>query len=115
MNASSWLGLPISMVASATETKTYPTTFGEALEGIRAGKWEKIVKRVRDCHAKAFKAAEEEGNPDPAAAAKKAAHNLKLKMPAVTWSGAFSERSIAHSKRTPAFFASMPIIARSRR
>jgi hypothetical protein len=88
----SWLDLPISMVASATETKTYPTTVGEVLEGIRAGKWEKIVKRVRDRHAKAFKDAEEEGKPDPAVAAKKAANSLKLKMPAVTWSGAFSER-----------------------
>jgi hypothetical protein len=88
----SWLYLPISMVASATETKTYPTTVGEVLEGIRAGKWEKIVKRVRDRHDKAFRDAEEEGKPDPGVAAKKAAHSLKLKMPAVTWSGAFLER-----------------------
>ena len=90
---SSWLDLPISMVSSATETKTYPTTFGEVLEGIRAGKWEKIVKRVQERYAKAFKTAEEEGKPDPAAAAKKAANSLKLKMPAVTCSGAFSERA----------------------
>ena len=114
MNASSWLDLPISMVSSAMETKTYPTTFGEVLKGIRAGKWERIVKRVRDRYASARKAAVEEGKPDPSAEAKKAANKLKLKMPAVTWSSLWNELT-AQSLRTPDFSASMPIIARSRR
>ena len=81
MNASSWLDLPISMVSSATETKTYPTTFGEVLEGIRSGKWEKIVKRVSAGYAKAFETAKEEGKPDPSIAAKKAAKNSSASFP----------------------------------
>jgi hypothetical protein len=36
----SWHDLPISMVSSATETKTYSGTVGEVLAGIREGKWE---------------------------------------------------------------------------
>jgi hypothetical protein len=43
-----WLYLPVSMVSSAVELKTYPTTVGEVLDGIRSGRWEKIVKRVRN-------------------------------------------------------------------
>ena len=89
---SSWLNLPISMVSSAVETRTYPTTCGEVLEGIRSGKWEKLVKRVSSGYAKAFETAVEEGKPDPAVAAKKAVHTKKRELPAVTWSGAFSER-----------------------
>ena len=80
------------MVSSATEPKTYPTTVGEVLAGIRSGKWAKLVNRVRDGYAKAYQTAVEEGNPDPAAAAKKAVHRRKLKLPAVTFSGAFSRR-----------------------
>ena len=77
------------MVSSATETKTYPTTVGEVLDGIRSGKWEKIVKRVSAGYAKAFETAKEEGHPDPSIAAKKAANKLKRELPAVTFSGAF--------------------------
>ena len=87
-----WLQLPISMVPSATETKTYPTTCGEVLAGIRSGKWEKPVKRVRDRYVKAHQEAVEEGSPDPAIVAKKAANPLKRKLPAVTFSGEFSRR-----------------------
>jgi hypothetical protein len=89
---SSWLQLPISMVSSATETKTCPTTVGEVLAGIRSGKWAGPVKRVRDHYAKAYETAVEEGNPDPSAIAKRAVHRRKRDLPAVTFSGAFSRR-----------------------
>jgi hypothetical protein len=62
---SSWLKLPASMMSSATETKTDPTTCGEVLAGIRSGKWEKLVRRVRDGYAKAFETAVEEGKSNP--------------------------------------------------
>jgi hypothetical protein len=88
----SWLQLPVSMVSSAVETKTCPTTCGEVLAGIRSGKWAKLVNRVRDGYAKAYETAVEEGNPDPAAVAKKAVHRRKCNLPAVTFSGAFSRR-----------------------
>ena len=89
----SWLDLPISMVSSATKVKTFPTTCGEVLEGIRSGKWEEPVKRVRDRYRDAFAKAVREGNPDPTLAAKKAVHPLKLKLPAITFHGTFSERA----------------------
>ena len=87
-----WLQQPVSMVSNATDTKTYSTTIGEVLTGVRDGKWAKRVARVRDAHAKALGAAEEDGMPDPVAEAKKAVHRLKAKLPAVAFSGTFSTR-----------------------
>ncbi len=92
-NTGGWRSVTISIVGSAVDTKTYPTTLGEVLEGIRTGKWEKIVKRVSAGYAKAFETAKEEGKPDPSIAAKKTANKLKRELPAVTFSGAFKERA----------------------
>jgi hypothetical protein len=47
-------------------------TIGEALEKIRTGAWKPPVERVRRKHGKAYNAAVIHGDPDPAAAAKKA-------------------------------------------
>ena len=93
MDDSHWSQLPVSMVASATKTETSSTTLGEVFEGIRTGKWEEPVKRVRERYAKAFKVAEEKGTLDPAAAAKEAVNKLKRDLPAVIPSGIFSKRA----------------------
>jgi hypothetical protein len=90
--SNSWLDLSVSMVSAASETKTFPTSVGEALNGIRSGKWAKPVERVRVRYVKAFETAVEGGNPDPAAVAKDAVRRLKSNLPGITFSGSFKRR-----------------------
>jgi hypothetical protein len=95
---------PISMVASAADTRTTPATLCTVLEGIKAGTWRGEVRLVRAA-AQDFMAAETIANAadtyDAAAAhayaaAKKAAlDKLKKKLPAALFSGTFTVRSTA--------------------
>ena len=66
----------------------------------------KPVKRARDRYLKAHQEAEEEGSPDPAGAAKKAVNSIKRKLPAVTFSGEFSQRGNDHIITHSGLFAS---------
>jgi len=107
---------PISVVTSAEDTRTTPTTLRTVLEGIKAGTWREEMLPVRaaaqdfmaaETIAKAAKtyaaanlsdsaAAKKAAAAEKAADAKKAAlDKLKKKLPAALFSGTFTTRSIA--------------------
>ena len=67
-------------------------TIGEVLEMIRTGFWKTPVACVSGKYATTYKTAVDEGNADPAAAAKRASMALKKKLPALTPSGRFEKR-----------------------
>ena len=92
-NNGDWQNAQVSIVSSVTGTKTHDIVVSEVLQGIRDGRWSKPVSRVRDKHASAYNEAIVEGNPDPAAYAKKTVGPLKKKLPAVTFSGRFKQRA----------------------
>ena len=85
-----WFDIEISMVGSATETKTESVTIGSVLEDIRDGRWKNPVGRVKENYSSEFAKAAHEGDPDPAATAKKAVNGAKKELPGILFSGKFS-------------------------
>ena len=92
-NNGDWQNAQVSIVSSVTGTKAHDIAVSEVLQGIRDGRWSNPVSHIRDKHASAYNEAIVEGNPDPAAFAKKAVGPLKKKLPAVTFRGVQATRN----------------------
>ena len=82
------------------DTATRDITVGEALNKIRDGCWKNLTSRVKDKYEKAYNTAKEDGRPDPAKAAKKAADSLKRKLPATLTPAMISLPCVAASGMT---------------
>jgi hypothetical protein len=97
--SSSWLDLSVSMVNDAKDTETTPSVVRIVLDGICGDRWAKPVARVSDAYAKALKNANDEGKPDPVAAAKESVKKMKMKLPGVLFSGTFKKRAESEVER----------------
>ncbi|MGA7395391.1 MAG: BT4734/BF3469 family protein, partial [Terrimicrobiaceae bacterium] len=92
-NNGNWQSTVVSIFPNAmVADKPTEITIGEVLEKIRTGFWKTPVERVSGKYSTAYKTAVADGNPDPAAVAKRASMALKKKLPALTPSGRFEKR-----------------------
>jgi hypothetical protein len=92
-NDAGWYATHVSMVQSASETKTCTVELRTVLKGIRNGKWRCPVERVKAKYISAFEAAKKQGDPRPYETAKEAVSEIKKKLPGVLFSGEFSQRA----------------------